>query len=112
MAQATALKMPHAHHKSYLEEGGFWTWLVTLDHKRIGIMYLAAAMFFLAVGGVFAMLIRTELAFPGQTIMGPDTYNKVFTLHVAIMIFMFLFPVIPAGLGNFFIPIMLRAKDV
>ena len=75
-------------------------------------MYLATAMFFLAVGGVFAMLIRTELAFPGQNLVGPDTYNKLFTLHGAIMIFMFLIPVIPAGLGNFFLPIMLGAKDV
>jgi len=109
MAHAAA----HAeHHKSYLEGGGVWSWLTTLDHKRIGIMYLFTTIAALFVGGVLAMMIRIELFSPGHTIMGPDTYNKVFTLHGAIMIFMFLIPVIPAALGNFFLPIMLGAKDV
>ncbi|MBL7685915.1 MAG: cytochrome c oxidase subunit I [Deltaproteobacteria bacterium] len=101
------------HHKSYLEESkGLKSWLLTLDHKRIGLMYLWTSFLFLMVGGVLAMLIRVELFAPGQTIMGPDTYNRIMTLHGAIMIFMFLIPIIPAALGNFFMPIMVGAKDV
>ncbi len=100
------------HHKNYLQGGGLWSWLTTLDHKRIGVMYLVTTMFFFLVGGVFALLVRIELLFPGQTIVGPDTFNKFFTFHGAIMIFMFIIPAIPAALGNFFLPIMLGAKDV
>jgi cytochrome c oxidase subunit 1 len=112
MSQAAAHAIGHEHHKSYLEGGGLWSWFTTLDHKRIGILYLLSTMTFMALGGVLAMLIRVELAAPGRTIVGPDTYNKIFTLHGAIMIFMFLIPVIPAALGNFFLPIMIGAKDV
>ncbi len=97
------------HDKSYLEEKG---WLLTLDHKKIGVMYLWTTLFFFVVGGILALLIRMELIAPGQTIMGPNAYNRVMTLHGAIMIFMFLIPVIPAALGNFFLPILIGAKDV
>jgi len=88
------------------------SWLVTLDHKRLGILYLASTMTMFAVGGIFALLIRTELLTPGRTIMDPDTYNQAFTLHGAIMVFLFIIPSVPAALGNFFLPIMLGAKDV
>jgi len=108
MSQAQA----HHHEGNYLQGGGLWSWLTTVDHKRIGVMYLATTFFFFLVGGILAMLIRAELFAPGQTIMDANTYNKVFTLHGAIMIFLFLIPVIPAGLGNFFLPIMIGAKDV
>ena len=87
-------------------------WLFTLDHKRIGVMYMVSILASFLLGGVFAMLIRTELIAPGQTIMGRDTYNEIFTLHGAMMIFLFLIPGIPAILGNFVLPIMLGAKDV
>src|SRR3989338_106060 len=99
------------HTKNYLQGGGVWSWLTTLDHKRIGIMYLIATMFFFAVGGIFALLVRLELFRPGP-LFSPDTYNKFFTLHGAIMVFMFIIPVIPAALGNFFLPIQIGAKDV
>jgi cytochrome c oxidase subunit 1 len=114
MAQAAvAHAMEHGgHHESYLKGGGIWSWVFTLDHKRIGILYLATTMAAVLFGGFLAMLIRVELFSPGHTIMNADTYNRVFTLHGAIMIFMFLIPVIPAALGNFFLPIMLGAKDV
>lgn len=98
---------------SYLEaERGLKSWLFTLDHKRIGIMYLAAAVSFFLIGGIFALLIRLELMFPGPTIMTAATYNKFFTYHGAIMVFMFIIPIIPAALGNFLLPIMIGAKDV
>ncbi|MCB9591236.1 MAG: cytochrome c oxidase subunit I [Sandaracinaceae bacterium] len=88
------------------------SWIVTLDHKRLGILYLVSTLTMFMVGGVYALLIRTELLTPGRTIMDPDTYNKVFTLHGAIMVFLFIIPSVPAALGNFFLPIMLGAKDV
>ena len=99
--------------RNYLQyPKGLKSWLLTLDHKRIGLMYLFAIMFFFFIGGVFAMLIRLELLTPGETIMGPDSYNQMFTLHGAIMIFLFIIPAIPAALGNFVLPLMLGARDV
>ncbi|MSR34182.1 MAG: cytochrome c oxidase subunit I [Phycisphaerales bacterium] len=93
---------------------GFMSWALTLDHKRIGVMYLVSVLSSFFVGGVFAMLVRTELLTPGQTIPGvtADVYNHFFTLHGAIMVFLVIIPSIPAALGNFVMPIMLGAKDV
>ena len=91
---------------------GLKSWLLTLDHKRIGIMYFAAIMFFFAVAGVLALLIRTELLSPKEVLMGAETYNRMFTLHGAMMIFLFIIPSIPAAIGNFTLPLMLGAKDV
>lgn len=98
-------------HENYLEEGGWKSWLTTLDHKKIGIMYMATTMLFFAIGGIFAILIRLELLAPGP-LFSPDLYNKFFTLHGAIMVFLFIIPSIPASLGNFFLPIQIGAKDV
>jgi cytochrome c oxidase subunit I len=91
---------------------GFKSWAFTLDHKRIGIMYLVGVITSLFLGGLFAMLIRLELWAPGHTIMDADYYNKAFSLHGAIMVFLFIIPGIPAAFGNFVLPIMLGAKDV
>jgi cytochrome c oxidase subunit 1 len=92
-------------------KSGIMSWLGTLDHKRIGIMYLASISFFFFIGGMLALLLRTELWTPAKTIIEADTYNHVFTLHGAIMIFLFLVPSIPAALGNFLLPIQLGCKD-
>jgi cytochrome c oxidase subunit 1 len=91
---------------------GLRSWLFTLDHKRIGVLYLISIMVSFFLGGIFAMLIRTNLLSPNHHIMSADTYNKMFTLHGAVMIFLFIIPGIPAALGNFILPIMLGAKDV
>src|ERR1041385_4601707 len=91
---------------------GLKSWLTTVDHKRIGIMYLWAILGAFFLGGIFALLVRIELLTPKQTIMTAETYNKVFTLHGAIMVFLFIIPSIPAALGNFCLPLMLGAKDV
>ncbi len=93
-------------------ERGLRSWLFTLDHKRIALMYLMGILGSFLVGGVFALLVRTELLTPGRTIMGKDMYNHMFTLHGAVMIFLFIIPGIPAVLGNFALPLMLGAKDV
>ncbi|MCS7044689.1 MAG: cytochrome c oxidase subunit I [Bryobacteraceae bacterium] len=102
-----------AHHADYLEEPkGLWSWLTTVDHKRIGLMYMWSVLFFFLVGGLFALLIRLELLTPKQTIMDAETYNRVFTLHGAIMTFLVIIPAIPGALGNFALPLLLGAKDV
>jgi cytochrome c oxidase subunit 1 len=91
---------------------GVRSWLLTLDHKRISLMYFASVLLFFLVGGIFAMAIRLELLTPDPTIMGANTYNRMFTLHGVVMIFMFMIPAIPGVFGNFCLPLMLGAKDV
>lgn len=99
--------------KNYLNESsGIMSWLTTLDHKRIGIMYMILVMLFFAIGGTFAMLLRVELFSHGKTIMDAATYNQVMTYHGAIMVFMVIIPGIPAFMGNFFLPLQIGAADV
>ncbi len=93
-------------------EKGIWSWLTTLDHKRIGVMYMFTVMAFFFLGGVFALLLRGELYSVGETIMDAAVYNQVMTLHGAVMVFMVIIPGIPAFLGNFFLPLLIGAKDV
>ena len=111
---ATELLPPVAEpKKNFFQEGNsFASWALTKDHKRIGLMYLASVSLALLVGGLFAMMIRLELFNTGENFMTADQYNQVFTLHGIIMIFLFIIPSIPAALGNFFLPIMVGAKDV
>ena len=98
---------------NYLNERrGILSWLTTLDHKRIGIMYLWSVLLAFLLGGIFAMVVRMELLTPKETIISADAYNKAFTLHGAIMIFLFIIPGIPAALGNFVLPLLIGAKDV
>jgi cytochrome c oxidase subunit 1 len=91
---------------------GLAAWLLTKDHKRIAILYLISITIFFAVGGLFAIGVRSELLTPAGDLLSPDMYNKLFTLHGVVMIFFFLIPSIPATLGNFLIPIMIGAKDL
>ena len=99
--------------RNYLNNGHtVKSWLLTLDHKRIGLLYLFSISIFFAIGGVYASLIRLELITPEGDLMTAETYNKVFTMHGVMMIFFFLIPSIPAVMGNFLLPIMLGAKDV
>jgi cytochrome c oxidase subunit 1 len=88
------------------------SWLLTQDHKRIAVMYLGTITVFFLLGGLFAMLFRIELMTPKGDLFDADTYNRFFTLHGVIMIFFFLIPSIPATLGNFFLPIMVGARDL
>ena len=104
--------------KNYLNETtGIWSWMTTVDHKRIGIMYLCAVCFAFLLGGIFALLVRLSLLNPQHTLFGKvwvtaEMYNRFFTLHGAIMVFLFIIPAIPASLANFVLPMMLGAKDV
>jgi cytochrome c oxidase subunit 1 len=99
--------------RNYLNESeGIASWLLTKDHKRIALMYLAGVTFFFGVGGFLAFLLRLELLTPASDLMALDTYNKVFTMHGIVMVFFVLIPAIPAILGNFLIPLMLGARDL
>ena len=91
---------------------GVKSWLLTKDHKRIALLYLASITFFFFLGGLFALLIRLELLTPAGDLVQSETYNKLFTMHGIVMIFFFLIPSIPAVLGNFLIPMMIGAKDL
>ena len=91
---------------------GVRSWLFTLDHKRIGLLYLATITLFFGLGGLAAFAIRLDLLTPAGDLMGDDTYNKLFTAHGVVMIFFFLVPSIPAVLGNFLVPLMIGARDL
>ena len=92
---------------------GLKSWLFTLDHKRIGLMFLVLVTVALGLGVTFGLLIRTELTFPGgQVVSTGSAYNRMFTLHGAIMIFLFVLPGLASTFGNFLLPLMLGAKDV
>ncbi|MHC5066056.1 MAG: cytochrome c oxidase subunit I, partial [Planctomycetota bacterium] len=91
---------------------GFWSWAGTLDHKRIGIMYLVGVTLAFLAGGILALGVRLHLWAPEGTLFEPDTYNQVFTLHGAFMVFMFIIPGVPGSIANFVLPLMLGAKDV
>ncbi|MCA9299406.1 MAG: cbb3-type cytochrome c oxidase subunit I, partial [Phycisphaerales bacterium] len=132
------------HHGSYLDTRGrplfsiIWDWMTTVDHKKIGMMYLVAVLTMFLLGGIAALMVRTELLDPVRLVettvdgvttttvegqlfnfldkenvnKGNEIYNRIFTLHGAIMVFMFIVPSVPASLGNFLIPLMIGAKDV
>jgi cytochrome c oxidase subunit 1 len=102
-----------AERENYLNANyGVRSWLLTTDHKRIALLYLASITFFFFVGGFFALMIRLELLTPAGDLVMADTYNKLFTMHGQIMVFFFLIPSIPATLGNFLVPMMIGAKDL
>jgi cytochrome c oxidase subunit I len=90
----------------------FKSWLLTLDHKRIAILYLVSISFMFALGGFGAMMVRLNLLSPTGAIVQPQTYNRMFSMHGVVMVFFFLVPSIPAVFGNFLIPMMLGAKDL
>src|SRR5690349_2235357 len=108
MITAAAQEREHYLNASY----GLNSWLLTKDHKRIGLLYLATITLFFFLGGAFATLIRVELLTPQGDLVSADTYNKLFTMHGVAMVFFFLIPSIPATLGNFFLPMMIGARDL
>ncbi len=109
MIEAVAEKLE----KNYLnEKQGLLSWLLTTDHKRIGILYTFSITSFFFLGGFFALMMRLELLSPRNWLVSAGTYNKLFTMHGIIMVWFFLIPSIPGTLGNFLIPIMVGAKDV
>jgi len=91
---------------------GLFSWILSTDHKRIGLMYLFLMLTYFTVGMSLGFLIRIELIAPGRTIVDAQTYNSLFTVHGVVMIFLFVIPGLSASLGNFFLPLQIGAKDV
>ena len=90
---------------------GLLSWLTTVDHKRIGILYLITTFFFFLVGGVFALVIRLQLEHSSNTLVSPEKYDQIFTMHGTTMIFLFVVPVM-AGFGNYLVPLQIGARDM
>src|SRR6185312_3546913 len=103
---ATTLVRQKSLGESYLGE-----WLMTTDHKMIGLMYIVTGFFFFLVGGMEALLIRTQLVAPDGKILNPEVYNEVFTMHGTTMIFLFVMPTL-TGFGNYIVPLMIGARDM
>jgi cytochrome c oxidase subunit 1 len=110
MATAAPLDQPRVHYLN--NKYGISSWLLTVDHKRIGLMYMVAISLFFAVGALFAGLIRLELLTPDGDLLSTEQYNRAFTGHGVAMVFFVLVPLIPATLGNFLLPLMIGARDV
>src|SRR5947208_1391302 len=93
------------------EPRGWTSWITTTDHKRIGILYLVTTFAFFLIGGVEALMMRLQLGAPDNTLLEPQTYNELFTMHGTTMIFLFVVPIM-AGFGNYFVPLMIGARDM
>ena len=87
------------------------SWLTTVDHKRIGILYIVTSLIFFAAGGVLALLIRSQLATPDEHFLTKNSYNEVVTIHGTTMIFLVIVPIL-AGFGNYLVPLMIGARDM
>ncbi|MEA2180985.1 MAG: cytochrome c oxidase subunit, partial [Solirubrobacteraceae bacterium] len=111
-ATDTAVRIPEiTAHRVEPEPTGWVSWVTTTDHKRIGILYLVTTFVFFILGGVEALLMRVQLGAPDNTFVTPATYNALFTLHGTTMIFLFVVPIM-AGFGNYFLPLMIGARDM
>src|SRR3954469_25085346 len=93
------------------EKTGLWSWITTVDHKRIGILYGTTAFFFFLMGGIEALLLRIQLGSPDNTFLSPETYNELFTMHGTTMIFLAIMP-LSAMFFNYMIPLQIGARDV
>ncbi len=96
----------------WTEPRGWRSWLLTRDHKRIAVMYFFTTTAMLALGGAFALLLRAVLVSPDSTLVDASTYNKLFTHHGIVMVFLFMVPALPSAFGNFLLPLMIGARDV
>lgn len=108
----TALINHYATNRATTASAWLKSWLLTVDHKRIAILYLISINVFFLLGGLAASIVRLELVTPQGDMMSADMYNRMFTLHGVIMVFFFLIPGIPSVLGNFLIPLMIGARDL
>src|SRR5438128_4336689 len=101
-----------SHPGSGIERRGVGAWLTTPDHKKIGILYMVSTLLFFVLGGLAAMLVRLQLALPESPPFQPELYNQIFTMHATVMIFLFIIPFGVGGLGNYFVPLMIGARDM
>jgi cytochrome c oxidase subunit 1/cytochrome c oxidase subunit I+III len=110
MTTSAASPTPGVEHAEH-EASGAFAWVATVDHKRIGILYLMTSLFFFVIGGVEALALRLQLARPGARLLSPDAFNQVFTMHGTTMIFLVVMPTL-VGFGNYFVPLMIGARDM
>jgi len=111
MATRTVVEGVTIARRKRFSETYFGEWVMTTDHKKLGIMYMATAFFFFLVGGMEALLVRTQLAVPDGKVLSPEEYNQVFTMHGTTMIFLFVMPML-VGFGNYVVPLMIGARDM
>jgi cytochrome c oxidase subunit 1 len=90
---------------------GLWSWLTTVDHKKLGIMYIVSSFAFMALASVEAFIMRLQLMRPGQQLVSPDFFNQMFTMHGVTMVFLAIMP-LGIGLANYFVPLMIGARDL
>ncbi|HVE34180.1 MAG TPA: cbb3-type cytochrome c oxidase subunit I, partial [Gemmatimonadaceae bacterium] len=105
-----AVRLPHATTGEY-EKSGLWSWLTTVDHKRIGALYMYTALAWFAVGGIEALIMRWQLKGPNGHVVSAETFNQLFTMHGTTMIFLVVMP-LSAAFFNFLIPLQIGARDV
>jgi len=111
MASTATVAAPHAHAAAPHTETGVWSWITTVDHKRIGILYFFTSIFYFLVGGIEALFIRTQLIVPENNFISADLYNQMFTQHALTMIFLALMP-LTAAFFNYIVPLQIGARDV
>src|SRR4051812_5890243 len=111
-APATAERRVELLERQWQARPGVLGWLVTTDHKRIGLLYFWTTLVFFAAGGAEALLMRTQLAQPNENIVSPNTYDELFTMHGLTMIFFFIIPMTTGAFGNYLIPLMIGARDM
>src|SRR5438045_2803172 len=106
-----AVRVAPAPASTVVSRGRYSSWLATVDHKRIGILYILTSLLFFVAGGIIALLMRSQLARPNEHIFTRDKYDQLFTMHGTTMIFLVVVPVF-AGLGNYLVPLMIGARDM
>src|SRR5947209_7150409 len=111
MATRTVVEGTGLVQRKRFDESYVGQWLMTTDHKKIGIMYITTGFFFFLAGGVEALLIRTQLAVPDGKVLTPEIYDQIFTMHGVTMIFLFVMPTL-TGFGNYVVPLMIGARDM
>ncbi|EEF59795.1 cytochrome c oxidase subunit I [Pedosphaera parvula] len=111
MSETTSNAIPLPQPASVKETGWLYGWITTVDHKRIGILYLFTALVFFAIAGIMALLMRLQLAFPNNTLIHPAAYNQLFTMHGTTMVFLVGMPML-IGFANYFVPLMIGARDM
>jgi len=111
-APPVAARPGHAPSTLQVARRGIGAWLTTTDHKKIGIMYIISTFIFFLLGGLAALLVRTQLALPDSPPFQDELYNQIFTIHATVMLFLFIIPFGVGGLGNYLVPLMIGARDV
>ena len=105
------LEHPHAEPREFSFSEVLYDWVASVDHKRLGIMYIGSALVFFVIAGIMAAVIRWQLAFANSQVVSPATYNRLFTMHGTTMVFLVGMPIV-AGLANYLVPIMIGARDM